>query len=281
MLFPKLHLKLCLLLSLFAGLTSVSTMLGCGGKPKSVTTAQMPPSPAASPSPLPGASADPGAPAVAKTISNIEDLGNWQSCTRKLNGTACASGAGNANSSMTPRQSTPARDGSSARFSISGPTGYSNALWWNSFDNNSSVSHFTYDLWFYIDRPEVSEALEFDVNQSFGGIRYTWGTECAFKDSQKWDIWDAAGFKWVHTSLPCKPFPANTWHHIVWQFERVNHQMHYISLTVDGNTMPVDIYKDPQTNWNFDDINVAFQLDGDIKQSPYNVWLDQVNLTMW
>jgi hypothetical protein len=275
--FPKLHLKLCVFLSLTAMLTSITSLLGCGGKPKTEASTQMPPSP----SPSPGASIDPGTPAGAKTISHIEDLGNWQWCTRQLNGTACASGAGNAASSMTSHQSSPSQDGSSARFSISGSTGYSNALWWNSVANDSSVSHFTYDLWFYIDHPELSEALEFDVNQSFGGIRYTWGTECAFKDSHRWDIWDAAAFKWVPTSLPCKPFSANTWHHIMWQFERVNHQMHYISLTVDNNTMPVDIYKDPQTNWNFEDINVAFQLDGDIKQHPYNVWLDQVNLTMW
>lgn len=147
--------------------------------------------------------------------------------------------------------------------------------------NNSTVSHFTYDLWFYVDHPELSEALEFDLNQSFGGIRYTWGTECAFQDSHHWDIWDPAGFKWVPTNLPCNPFSANTWHHLVWQFERVNHQVHYISVTVDGNTMPVNVYKNPQTNWNFDDINVAFQLDGDFRQHPYNVWLDQVNLTMW
>jgi hypothetical protein len=61
----------------------------------------------------------------------------------------------------------------------------------------------------------------------------------------------------------------------------VNGQVRYISLTVDGTTMPVDIYKDLQPNFNGTDINVAFQLDGDIKQHPYNVWLDEVTLKAW
>ncbi len=83
------------------------------------------------------------------------------------------------------------------------------------------------------------------------------------------------------TGVGCRPFSPNAWHHLVWQLERANHQVHYISLTVDNQQSSVDIFKDPQTNWNFDDINVAFQLDGDSRQDPYNVWLDQVSLTMW
>jgi hypothetical protein len=182
---------------------------------------------------------------------------------------------------MQQNQIDPSTDQKSTKFNIAGRTGYSNALWWKSLGANSNSSHFTYDLWFYVDRPDVSEALEFDVNQSFGGIRYTWGTECSFKNTHKWDIWDPAAFKWVPTNLDCKPFSANTWHHLVWQFERANHQVHYVSLTIDDQTMPVDIYKDPQTNWHTDDVNVAFQMDGDINQDPYNVWLDQVSLTQW
>ena len=188
---------------------------------------------------------------------------------------------GNAVSTMSPKQASPANDGSSAKFSLSGPTPYSNALWWDSVANNSTVTHFNYDLWFYVDHPGASEALEFDVNQSFQGIRYTWGTECSFQNTHHWDVWDPAGFKWVTTNVPCNPVAANTWHHLVWQFEQVNHQVHYISVTLDGTTTPVDICKDPQTKYPGEDINVAFQMDGDFKQDPYNVWLDQVTLSMW
>ena len=206
---------------------------------------------------------------------------DWQWCTAQLNHQPCASGRGNATSSKTDNQASPSLDGSSSKFTIAGPTGYSNALWWKSVSGGLDAAHFSYDVSFYIDHPEISEALEFDVNQSFNGSRYVWGSECNFKGTHKWDIWDPKGFVWVPTNLPCPVFSANTWHHITWLLERVNSQVHYISLTVDGNTMPVDIYKDLQPKFNGTDINVAFQLDGDVKQHPYNVWLDEVTLKAW
>jgi hypothetical protein len=35
----------------------------------------------------------------------------------------------------------------------------------------ADVSHFTYDLYFCIDNGPASQALEFDVNHTFGGTR--------------------------------------------------------------------------------------------------------------
>jgi hypothetical protein len=230
----------------------------------------------------PGASsASPSAPANATVFPKIEQMPAWEWCTAQLNHQPCASGLGNATSSKTDDQASPSLDGSSSKFTIGGAKGYSNALWWKPVSGGLSASHFIYDLFFFVDHPELSEALEFDVNQSFSGTRYVWGSECNFKGTGRWDIWDPKGFKWVATALPCPVFSANTWHHITWQLERVNGQVHYVSLTVDGNTMPVDIYKDPQTNFSGTDINVAFQLDGDFKQHPYNVWLDEVTLKAW
>ena len=236
------------------------------------------------PTPGPGTSdSDPGASAPANAIvfPTIEEMPGWEWCTRRLDGHACASGRGNATSVKSGHQATPSLDGSSSKFSLGGDTGYSNALWWKSVSGGLDVTHFIYDVWFYIDNPKVAEALEFDVNQSFNGTRFVWGSECAFKDSHKWDIWDPKNSQWVPTRLPCPVFSANTWHHISWLLERVNHQVHYISLTVDGKTLPVNIYKDPEQNFNGTDINVAFQMDGDINQHRYNVWLDKVTLKAW
>jgi hypothetical protein len=44
-------------------------------------------------------------------------------------------------------------DGKSAKLSMGGPTGYSNELYWNPIGGGNNVSHFTYDLYFYIDQP--------------------------------------------------------------------------------------------------------------------------------
>lgn len=182
---------------------------------------------------------------------------------------------------MAEHQASPSRDGSSAKFTISGSKRYSNALWWEFLEPSSSFTHFNYDLWFYIDHPDVSQALEFDVNQTINGTRYTWGSECNFKADGKWDVWNPARGQWEPSHVDCPAFSAATWHHLLWQLERVNGQVHYISLTVDGQVFPVDIYMNPQTNWVGNEIDVAFQMDGDSNQTPYNVWLDQVTLTQW
>jgi hypothetical protein len=49
-----------------------------------------------------------------------------------------------------------------------------------------------------------------------------------------------------------------------------------------GDTVyPVDQYQSYQEVWDMEDINVAFQMDGDYAQQPYNVWLDNVTLTTY
>jgi hypothetical protein len=218
------------------------------------------------------------------TISNIQSMPGWQSCSAVFptgsgrDGQICAAGLGSAQSTLTQNQSTPAMDGQSAKFSMEGPTAYSNMLYFNAVAGGDNVSHFTYDLYFYIDNPNASQALEFDINQTFGGNRWVWGSECNFNGSGKWDIWDDIN-GWQPTIYDCKPFPANTWIHLVWNVERVGNQVHYISLTVGDQTYNVDTYYPNQPDWTLEEIDVAFQMDGNYKQEPYNVWLDRVQLT--
>jgi hypothetical protein len=166
-------------------------------------------------------------------------------------------------------------------FQISGPTKYSNALWWKQLGADSQPTHFVYDLSFYIDDASAPEALEFDVNQSFNGVRYTWGTECSYKYTGHWDIWNPGTEAWVTSKAACPQVSSKAWHRLVWQFERVNNQVHYISVTLDNNVMPIDAYFPLQPNYVGDGVNVAFQMDGDYRQNPYNVWLDNVTLSSW
>ena len=125
---------------------------GCGGR----STATSTPVPS---SPDPGSSSSPGtsssAPANATVFPDIERMPDWQWCTAQLNHQPCASGLGNATSSKIDNQASPALDGSSSKFTIAGPKGYSNALWWKSVSGGLNASHFSYDVSFYIDHPEV------------------------------------------------------------------------------------------------------------------------------
>ena len=56
--------------------------------------------------------------------------------------------------------------------------------------------------------------------------------------------------------------------------------MHYISVQVNGNTYPLDRYYSDQHDGSMGWIKVAFQMDGNVSQTPYNAWLDQVNLAV-
>jgi uncharacterized protein YkuJ len=137
-----------------------------------------------------------------------------------------------------------------------------------------------------IDHPENPQALEFDVNQTINNTRWVFGTECNFKADGKWDVWDAQGGgvgAWVATEVPCmaSAFPANTWNHLIWNFERVGNQVHYISVAVNGQVYNLDIYQQNQLAWSMEDIDVAFQMDMDSLHDPYTVWLDNVNLTAY
>lgn len=214
-------------------------------------------------------------------VSNLQNVPQWINCSSVLaTGAVCAAGLGVAKSQLQQSQTAPAiAGGRSAKFSMEGGTHpYSNALYWIPIGGGSNVGHFVYDLYFYIENSDASQALEFDINQTFGGTRWTWGSECNFDADQKWDIWNDAGNVWVPTNAPCVHFPSNTWIHLVWTVERVGNQVHYMTLQVDDQTFDIDTYFTAQSNWFADEIDVAFQMDGNGQQQPYTVWLDDVTL---
>jgi len=226
------------------------------------------------------------------TITGIQAMSGWQSCGGLFPagsgraGQICAAGGGTPQSTMTANVTSPSMDSQAVQFSI-GPSspdcpGYCNMLYFNPVAGGNNVTHFIYDLYFMVDKPNAPQALEFDINQTFGGNRWVWGSECNFNGSGKWDIWnDAPHTGWIPTTIDCKPFPANTWIHLVWNVERVGNQVHYISLIVGDQTYQVDTYYPNQAGWTLEEIDNAFQMDLDEKGDTYNVWLDKVNLTAY
>src|SRR5579872_3591556 len=152
-------------------------------------------------------------PPQAMGINSIQNKPNWEPCSalyppgHPRAGQICAAGMGNAVSTMTEDQATPSLSGSSAKFTMGGPTAYSNELYTKYFSGGTNVSHFVYDLYFMIDNPSAAQALEFDVNQTFGNNRWVFGTECNFNGNKvngmgEWDVWD--GVKgWQPTTVPC------------------------------------------------------------------------------
>ncbi len=209
---------------------------------------------------------------------NIQDQNSWVNWSATIATATCAAGLGQATSSLALHQSSPSLDGSAAKFSIAGDHPYSNELYWTPLGGGNNVSHFTYDLWFYIDHGDAPQSLEFDVNQAFGGTRWTWGSQCDFNQTHQWNVWDPLNGVWVPIPVPCNHFPSNTWIHLIWDLERVGNQVHYKTLSVADQTYNVDTYFTAEPNWFQEEIDIAFQMDGNYKQQPYSVWLDEVNL---
>ena len=133
-----------------------------------------------SPTPTPTPAVFPAPPSTAVVKGNIDQMAGWESCTV----CAGANAAGPvATYSMVENQASPSLDGASAKFSISGTTPYSDALWWKQLGAADFATHLKYDVDFYITNPGVAQALEFDNNQSNGVHKFIYGTQCNIKDS--------------------------------------------------------------------------------------------------
>ena len=137
----------------------------------------------AAPAPPPPPSA-PGA-----NVSQIQTQGGWADCD------ICAGAAGNGPGTphgMQEGVNSPSLSGSAARFDLGG-TAWGAALWWRELGGHDDAQNLRYDLDFYVDSVSNGQALEFDVNQTVGGSRYIFGTECDFRGSGTWRVWNAPG----------------------------------------------------------------------------------------
>ena len=233
------------------------------------TSAPPPPPP-----PPPG----PVVPSNALVQSNIDQMAAWAQCDK------CAGRNGNGPATphtMTENVVSPSLDGKSAEYWLGGTTPYSAALWWKQLGPQATHTHFVYDLWFYIQNPGASQALEFDVNQSVGGKKYIFGTECDYKGSKQWDIWGGPTAHWLHSGIPCTVPTAYTWHHLIWEFQRTSdNKTMFVSMTLDGKTTYLNKSYAPQAS-GVKELNVAFQMDGNSKEDDYSVWVDKVTLSSW
>jgi hypothetical protein len=216
-------------------------------------------------------------PSGAIVQSNIQQMAGWENCT------VCAGAGGNGTSASFGTQqgvSSPSLSGASMQFSIGGSTPYSDALWWKQLGGNNGITHFQYDVDFYLTNPGAAQALEFDVNQSNGVYKFIFGTQCDIRGAGAWDVWDTAGHGWVNTGIPCSAPSAYQWHHLTWELYRDDYQTHFVALTLDGvkNYVNMAFWVQPS---GVSEINVAFQMDGDYVQHAYDAWLDNVTLSYW
>jgi hypothetical protein len=189
--------------------------------------------------------------------------------------------------------SSPSQSGSSTRHDIGGTTQYADVLWNNHLIGDFSTQglpdtsktliptlhNFIYDVYFYATNIEASQALEFDINQFFGGKSFIWGHECRIAGGHEWDVWDNPNEKWVPTGIPCNPI--NGWNHVVIQVQRTsNNQLLFQTITLNGKTSTVNYVSNPR-NTNWFGVTINYQQDGNYRQQPYSIWLDKLNFSYW
>ncbi len=180
------------------------------------------------------------------------------------------------------------------KFTIGGKTKYSDVLWNNhligqfssqgmpDFDNsiNSNLRNFVYDVYFFGDHLDKSQALEFDINQFVNGKSHIWGHECRIAGGNEWDVWDNPAQTWRPTGVPCHPL-NNQWNHLTIQVQRTSDDnLLFKSITLNGKTATLNRYDTPtKTSWS--GITVNYQQDGNYNQDPYSIWLDKFNFQYW
>jgi hypothetical protein len=192
--------------------------------------------------------------------------------------------------SWTPHISNPSKSGSSTHTTIGGQTHFADVLWNNhligDFSSQGlpdkdhkivpSLHNFTYDVWFYAPSVETSQALEFDINQFENGKSFIWGHECRVAGGHEWDTWSQSGH-WVPSGVGCHP--VNGWNHLTIQVQRTSDDhLLFQSITLNGNKATLNRYDSPtKTSWY--GVTINYQIDGNYKQQPYDIYIDEVNFT--
>jgi len=247
------------------------------------------PSPTPSPTPVPtpvptppppqnGSSALPTPPASAQVFPEVEQRAGWQAC----NSPGCAGGSGTGSYWHAQNQTVPSLSGSSLEIYNSGIG--ADTLWWQKLGANNSATNFLWDFYAQVDGTSVTaaQALEYDSFQFVGGYNYMFGSQCNLA-AGKWDVWDELNGRWVHTTIPCKQFDPDVWHHIQWYVQRIDGTQNYtfVTLVVDGVAYAVNqTYSAKYVGWK-DDLGVQYQLDVNATGAGYREWIDRSSLTVW
>jgi hypothetical protein len=80
--------------------------------------------------------------------------------------------------------------------------------------------------------------------------------------------------------VPCS-VPAYKWNHLVLEFVRTStNKVGFVSITFNGVKHYINRYVSPKSS-STNEINVAFQMDGNKYQTDYFVWLEKVKLAYW
>ncbi len=198
-------------------------------------------------------------------------------------------------SSINQHISSPSLSGNSTKYSIGGTRPYADVLWTNPLIGTYSsqgmpdsdhkiipnLHYFTYDIEFYGSSLQLPQDLEFDINQYFNGMGFTWGHQCNIGNGHQFDIWDNVHSHWIHTGVPCNPV-NNGGNHLTLQVQRTSDNQllipfHHLQWQHQGPRLVLSALLSVGTGMAS---RSNYQEDGNSSQSPHSVrTVDRFNLT--
>jgi hypothetical protein len=230
-----------------------------------------------------------------KSFSHLQRSGGWADYGQRApTFVDCSpSPCDNISFSMSQGIKSPSMSGAATEIYLGGSEGYGDGLWNNHLigdgssqgmpDSNHSIvptlHDFTYDVYFWGANLGAAQAVEFDINQFFGGMGFIWGHECRVAGGNEWDIWDNVSQHWIPTGVSCYP-ASSSWNHLTLQVARTSdNQLLYKSITLNGKTANLNQYYDHGSAPGWYGVTINYQEDGNYKQTPYSVYLDDLTFS--
>lgn len=233
---------------------------------------------------------------VGTTLYNVQSASGWNQWGELPPVYAICSQCNGISWSMSPHIRSTSLTGNATQFSTWGSQPYADVLWSYPFlgqgapaqlaDNDHkllpTLHNFQMDMQIYPTNFAVTQDLELDINMFMGGVGMEWGTECNHLADGVWDLWDNVLAIWVPTNVPCK-LNNKAWNHVVLQVQRQpNNDLLYQTLAVNGVTYQLNRTVAPfPVDKGWWGMNVNFQMDGDVHQTPNTYYVDQMNVTYW
>ena len=189
---------------------------------------------------------------------------------------------------------TPALDGKSLRCAITGGQPYSNAHCYRNLPAAPNSNFFILNVSFYykpvstfnnVGGDSIVQALEFTVSKWDQGLRYEWALQWDNIDTgaPKWRYWDPAQSpKWVDIGLSGE-VSGDAWHTLILEGEILDGKVHYRRFSLDDQEHSLEhlpLISPANTPGEVDRLAVAVQIDGNKIETPYEIFIDKVSLSI-
>ena len=214
-------------------------------------------------------------------FSNLQEASSWQTCGNCGNqrGTTAV-----ATYNMTRGITSPTIDNTttSAEFSISGSSPYTNGYWYiSNTAPKAPVQSLVYDFYLYVptEFAKSPQAIEFECQHTVNGYTYNYAWQADY-GSHAWRTFDYVNRVWVATTVPFATFTPGSWHHIIAEYHASGTNTVHDALTVDGIRTVVNVTRPAKyTGQTWDSFTNAFQLDMNGSPTAYSVYVDEMNVT--